>query len=228
MASKLIRTIPYEDENQTELYLRQAFEVLEPRLRPPFPLITSNPQEYLQLNHAILYGVLGEPNFAKIHIKHLHAIVTDEYCYFVSFLIKVVNELYVKLIDSAESRLIWVIQVMIDVFAVGADNLLVCLLRQIVGGDFSDGNLWLCFEIGRDLIRLLQDLAHVHEFGALWKDLVFNLSEFRTSGFSDIPQLYCKRTSSRIIKNSSFEECAFEHLRLSKTLFLDVHSRICI
>ncbi|KAF3457972.1 hypothetical protein FNV43_RR02634 [Rhamnella rubrinervis] len=54
-----------------------------------------------------------------------------------------------------------------------ADNLLVCLLRQIVGGDFSDGNLWLCFEIGRDLIRLLQDLAHVHEL-SMWKDLVFN------------------------------------------------------
>lgn len=264
MASKLIRTIPYEAENQTELSLRQAFEALEPRLRPPFPLTIPNPQEYLQLNQAILYGVLGEPNFAKIHIKHLHAIVTDGYCSFVNFLIKVVNELYVKLIDSAKSQLIWVLQVMIDVSAVGVDDLLVCLLRQIVGGDFSDGNLWLCFEvvnlfwakwdcllevepmiltsalytylrlladhcrlfnntrleslrqleikfcvkvlkeqfhlclrIGRDLIRLLQDLVHVHEFRALWKDLVFNPNEFRTPGFSDISQLYCKRTSSR-------------------------------
>ncbi|PPS03649.1 hypothetical protein GOBAR_AA17012 [Gossypium barbadense] len=36
---------------------------------------------------------------------------------------------------------------MIDVSATGIDSLLVCLKRQIVGGDFSDGNLWLCFEL---------------------------------------------------------------------------------
>ncbi|KAF3455434.1 hypothetical protein FNV43_RR00061 [Rhamnella rubrinervis] len=139
MASKLIRTIPYEAENQTELSLRQAFEVLELRLRPTFPLTIPNLQEYLQLNQAILYGVLGGPNSAKIHIKHLHAIVTDGYCSFVSFIKKVVNELYVKLIDSAKGQLIWVIQ------------------------------------IRRDLIRLLQDLVHVHALKS-WKDLVFNLS----------------------------------------------------
>lgn len=264
MASKLIRTTAYEAENQTELSLRQAFEVLEPRLRPPFPLTIPDPEEYLQLNRAILYGVLVEPHFAKIHIKHLHAIVTDGYCYFVSFLIKVVNDLYVKLVDSAKSQLIWVSRVMIDVSAIGIVELLVFLLRQIVGGDFSDSNLWLCFEvvnlfwakwdcllevepmvltsalytylrlladhcrlfnntrlealrqleikfcvrvlkeqfhlclkIGRDLIRLLQDLVHIPEFRALWKYLVFNPSEFGISGFSDISQLYCTRTSSR-------------------------------
>lgn len=26
-------------------------------------------------------------------------------------------------------------------------SLFVCLLRQIVSGDFSDGNMWLCFEM---------------------------------------------------------------------------------
>ncbi|PPS10338.1 hypothetical protein GOBAR_AA10324 [Gossypium barbadense] len=36
---------------------------------------------------------------------------------------------------------------MIDVSATGIDSLLVSLMRQIVGGDFSDGNLWLCFEL---------------------------------------------------------------------------------
>ncbi|KAF3457969.1 hypothetical protein FNV43_RR02631 [Rhamnella rubrinervis] len=190
MASKLIRTIPYEAENQTELSLRQAFEVLELRLRPTFPLTISNLQEYLQLNQVILYGVLGGPNSAKIHIKYLHAIVTDGYCSFVSFIKKVVNELYVKLIDSAKGQLIWVIQVMIDVSALGADNLLVSLLRQIVGGDFSDvlkEQFHLCLKIRRDLIRLLQDLVHVHAFGALWKDLVFNLKTLIT----DIVRFIC-------------------------------------
>ncbi|XP_022730960.1 integrator complex subunit 3 homolog [Durio zibethinus] len=264
MASKLIRIASYEAENQLELSLRQAFDLLESNLRPPFPLTIPNPQEYTLLNQAILYGVLIEPHFAKIHIKHLHAIVIDGYKLFSNLLVGIVNELYGKLVDSVKDQLIWVTKEMIDVSAVGIDSLLVCLLRQIVGGDFSDGNLWLCFElvslclskwdcllqeepivltsalytflrlladhcrvlsnpklemlrqleiefcvkmlreqfclclkIGRDLVRLLQDLVHIPEFKSIWKDLVLNPTEFRTSEYSDISQLYCIRTSSR-------------------------------
>ncbi|KAG9159153.1 hypothetical protein Leryth_025183 [Lithospermum erythrorhizon] len=142
---------------------------------------------------------------------------------------------------------------MVDVSSVGIDGLLVALLRQIVGGDCSQGNLWLCLEmislfmdkwdslleeeplvltsalyvnykilkfevlkrkeiefsirmlrkqfhlclkIGRDLVRLLQDLVHIPDFRAIWKDLVLNPSEFKTDGFADISQIYHARTSS--------------------------------
>ncbi|XVF47226.1 hypothetical protein PTKIN_Ptkin03bG0092600 [Pterospermum kingtungense] len=264
MASRLIRIAPYEAENKLELSLRQAFDLLESKVRPPFPLTIPNPQEYTQLNHAILYGVLTEPHFAKIHIKYLHAIVVDGYQLFINLLVGIVNELYGKLVDLVKDQLIWVTKEMIDVSAMSINSLLVCLLRQIVGGDFSDGNLWLAFElvslciskwdclleeeptvltsalytflrlladhcrvvsnqklemlrhleiefcvkmlreqfhlsmkIGRDLVRLLQDLVHVTEFKSIWKDLVLNPREFRTADFSDISQLYCRRTSSR-------------------------------
>ena len=264
MASKLIQIASFEAENQTELSLRQAFELLEPKLRPPFALTIPDQQQYAQLNRAILYGVLCEPHLAKTHIKHLHALVTDGYGLFVHLLVKVVHELYPILVGSARKQLVWVTKEMIDVLAVGVDGLLVCLLRQIVGGDYSEGNLWLCFElvsvfiakwdclleeeplvlssalytylrlladhcrllnitdlealkrleiefcvkvvreqfhlclrIGRDFIRVLQDLVHVPEFGAIWKDLVLNPGEFKTLGFSDISKFYCTRTSSR-------------------------------
>ncbi|KAF8398191.1 hypothetical protein HHK36_017117 [Tetracentron sinense] len=237
--------------------------LLQHKLRPPFPLTIPSPPEYLQLNRAILFGVLSEPHLAKIHIKYLNAIVTDGYGFFVNLLIKIVVELYPKLVESVRIQLLWVTSKMVDVSAVGVDNLLVFLLRQIVGGDFSDGNLWLslellkvflanwdwlleepliltsalfaylrlladhyrlsgsptlealkrmeidfcirvlrehlhlCLRIGRDLIRLLQDLMHIPEFLAVWKDLLLNPVEFRTPVFSDISQLYCLRTSSR-------------------------------
>lgn len=58
MASKLIRITPYEAENKLELSLSQAFDDLKSKLRPPFPLTIPDPQQYTQLNHAILYGVL--------------------------------------------------------------------------------------------------------------------------------------------------------------------------
>lgn len=264
MASKLLKIAPLEAQNQIEVSLRQAFELLEPQLRPPFPLTIPTPEEYSQLNRAILYGVLCEPHFAKIQIKYLHAVVTDGYCFFVSLLTTIVNELYSKLVESARIQLIWLVSELIYVSAVGIDGLLVSLLRQIVGGDFSDGNLWLCFElvslflrkwnwlveeepsvlrsglytylrvlsdhcrflggskleslrrieiefcvrvlreqfhlclrIGRDLIRLLQDLVHVPEFQAVWKDMLLNPGEFKTQGFEDISRLYRERTSSR-------------------------------
>lgn len=264
MALKLTQIAPHEAENPTELSLRQAFELLEPKLRPPFSLTIPKPQEYLLLNKAILYGVLCECQVGKTHIKHLHAIVTDGYGLFVSFLAKVVNELYVKLREPLKCQLIWVIKELVDVQAVGVDGLLVCLFRQIVGGDFSDGNLWLCFEmvnilltkwdcllevepmiltsglytylrlladhcrqlstpklevlkqleidfcikvlkeqfplclkIGRDLVRLLQDLVHLPKFRDIWKDLVLNPGESKSWGFSGIAQLYMTRTPSQ-------------------------------
>ncbi|PIN15972.1 hypothetical protein CDL12_11389 [Handroanthus impetiginosus] len=53
----------------------------------------------------------------------------------------------------------------------------------------------LCLRIGRDLVRLLQDLAHVPEFCAIWKDLLYNPSAFLVDGFVDISQIYGTRTS---------------------------------
>lgn len=133
-------------------------------------------------------------------------------------------------------------------------------MRQIVGGDFSDSNLWLCVEIvkilfdnwdwmldeplvltsalfvylrlladhyrltgsvkldalkrmeinfcikalrecfslclriGRDLVRLLQDLVYIPEFRDVWMDLLFDSKKFQVPNFTDISELYRIRT----------------------------------
>ncbi|KAL6520719.1 hypothetical protein OROMI_032281 [Orobanche minor] len=262
MVSALIQKSTLEAENPFEVNLRAAFSFLEPKLRPPFPLTIPTPGEYLNLNRAILYGILSEPHLAKVHIKHLYGIVTDGYEYFTSMLVKLVLELYGKLADSVKRQLIWVTHEMVNVSAIGFDGLLVALMRQIIGGDFGEENLWLCFQmvnlfssewdrlleeeplvltaalyvflrlladhcrvlnipnieslrkmeidfcvrllrgkfslclrIGRDLIRLLQDLVHVPEFRAIWKDLLYKPSAFGVDGYVDISQIYNTRTS---------------------------------
>ncbi|XP_026413885.1 uncharacterized protein LOC113309644 [Papaver somniferum] len=263
MASKLFHISPHQAENLTEISLREAFQLLETQLRPPFSLKIPSPSEYLELNRAIVYGILTEPHFASVHITHLNAIVIDGYASALNLILKLVYESYSKLLEPVKLNLIWVTSKLVEVSAVGIDNLVVGLLRQIVGGDVSDGNLWLCMEllklcldkfeilseepliltsalytylrlladhcrlsgnqklenlkkleidfcvrmlrkhfqiclrIGRDLVRLLQDLVYVPEFRAVWKDLLSNPLEFRTPEFSDISQLYCLRTSSR-------------------------------
>lgn len=50
--------------------------------------------------------------------------------------------------------------------------------------------------VGRDLIRLLQDLVFVPEFKDLWSDLLFYPEKFGVSDFMDISQIYRTRTSS--------------------------------
>ncbi|CAI9114550.1 OLC1v1015297C1 [Oldenlandia corymbosa var. corymbosa] len=266
MRSKLIEKGIFEAENSLEVSLRESFEAFEPQLRPPFCLKIPSEEEYVNLNKAILFAILCEPQLAEVHIKHLHGLITDGYAYFTSLVIKVVNDLYPKLVDSVRVQVIWVVKEMVDVLAVGFDGLLMALLRQIIGGDFSEGNLWLCYEmacvfsddwdcffeeddeplvlscalyvflrlladhcrlsheakiealkrmeiqfclrmfqekfglclkIGRDLVRLLQDLVHVPEFRGILKDLVLNPAVFQAPGFIDISQLYLTRTSSK-------------------------------
>ncbi|KAJ0701979.1 putative integrator complex subunit 3 [Helianthus annuus] len=256
MASSLIHKSTYEADNPLESSLIEAFRLLEPELRPPFPLTIRTEPEYFNLNRAILYGILSETHLAKVHLKHLHGIVTEGYCFFTNLVCKVVDELYSKLVENVKVQLLYVSLELVDVSAVGVDSLLVALLRQIRGGDLGESNLWLCSEmvnllwgkweclveeqpmiissalyvflrvlsdhcrvclnsklkvlkqkeiefcirvfkdqfhlclkIGRDLIRVLQDLVHVPEFHDLWKDLL--------SRSSDACQLYRSRTCSR-------------------------------
>lgn len=263
MALKLIDRGTYEAENPIEVSLREAFELVKPQLNPPFLLKVLTPEEYSNLNKAIIFGILSQPHLVKVHIKHLHAIITDGYGFFTGMLVKIVDELYAKLLDSVKIQLIWITKEMLNVLAIGFDKLLVALLRQIVGGDFSEGNLWLCLEmvtlflanwdclleeeplvlnkglyvflrlladhyrvpsnpmidalkrmevefcvrllreqfplclkIGRDLIRLLQDLFHIPEFKATWKDLLLNPRQFGVDGFKDISQIYHTKTPS--------------------------------
>ncbi|XP_047941899.1 integrator complex subunit 3 [Salvia hispanica] len=263
MTSKLTVRPPYEAESSLEITLRQTFYCLEPQLRPPFPLTIPTQEQYSLLNKAILYAILSEPHLRKIHIKHLHGVITDGYGYFTSILVIIVNDIYGKLVDSAKRQLLWIIREMVDVAAVGFTDLLVALLRQIVAGDSSEENLWLCYEmvtlfsskwdcllqegssgltaalyvflrllsdhcrvsisnapkfesliklekdfcvkmlrekfglclrIGRDLVRLLQDLVHVPEFRAIWRDLLYAPSVFGVGEFLDISMLYYTKT----------------------------------
>ncbi|KAK9735954.1 hypothetical protein RND81_04G240700 [Saponaria officinalis] len=264
MASKLISLSPHEAQIQLEVSLREAYCINQSKLTPPLKYTILSNEEYLSINKAVVYGVLCEPNLANIYIKYLHAHVNDGYCLFIDIIVQIIDGLYLKLLEFPKIQLFWVISVMVDVSGVGFDRLFVSILRRIVGGDFSDGNLWLscevvnllslkwgsildeapfvlgyglytylrllsdhyrlsrssrstelkqkeigfcvrvlreqfrlCVGIGRDLIRVLQDLVHIPEFRAIWRDLLMNPSSFGVSNFLDISEIYRIRTSSR-------------------------------
>jgi len=56
-----------------------------------------------------------------------------------------------------------------------------------------------CISIGRDLLRLLQDVSMIPEFESIWRDLLSNPAVFRDPVFCDIAQLYAVRTPTRYL-----------------------------
>lgn len=67
----------------------------------------------------------------------------------------------------------------------------ICLLRE----KFAE-----CLLIGRDLVRLLQNVARIPEFEALWKDIKNNPT-ILSPGFQGIQQIMQTRTSRRFIQS---------------------------
>ncbi|NWI72307.1 INT3 protein, partial [Dryoscopus gambensis] len=55
-----------------------------------------------------------------------------------------------------------------------------------------------CFMIGRDLVRLLQNVARIPEFEQLWKDILHN-PQVRSSQFTGVLQLLQSRTSRKFL-----------------------------
>ncbi|CAI9287891.1 unnamed protein product [Lactuca saligna] len=103
--------------------------------------------KYSNLNNLILYGILCEAHLAEVHLKHLHVIIVDGYSLVTTLLTRLVDELYSKLVENVKIQLLGVTSIMICVLAIGIDGLLVALLRQTRGGNFSKANLWLCSEL---------------------------------------------------------------------------------
>ncbi|CAN8324487.1 unnamed protein product [Cochlearia groenlandica] len=203
---KLVHTSPHELENHLEISLRQAYTSLSLKsLNPPFSLQIPDPQQYLDLNKAIVFSILSNTLSPKTQIKHLHALVTDGYAIFTALLIGIVVEMYNKLIDSAKFQLLWVTKEMIGVSSVGLEDLIFSLLRRIVSGDYGDGNLWLCSEILRLFIDywdcLLEDSPFVLSFG-LYSFLRLLADHCRISGvekLEDVKRLeisFCVRMFS--------------------------------
>ncbi|XP_042373214.1 integrator complex subunit 3-like isoform X1 [Zingiber officinale] len=54
----------------------------------------------------------------------------------------------------------------------------------------------LSMHIGRDLVRILQDVTYIPEFKDIWKDLLFDPKSFQVSEFSSLSNLYWRRTPS--------------------------------
>ncbi|NXK69685.1 INT3 protein, partial [Sylvietta virens] len=90
-------------------------------------------------------------------------------------------------------------QLLLQVLARG---FLPSLLPSLTGifGDFPPlfPQFMDCFMIGRDLVRLLQNVARIPEFEQLWKDILHN-PQVLSSQFTGVLQLLQSRTSRKFL-----------------------------
>ncbi|KAI5056128.1 hypothetical protein GOP47_0029649 [Adiantum capillus-veneris] len=262
--SILLRKGPFDAKDELESNLFESFKNLQMQLKPPYQLHSHSEAGLVQLNQALLYGILTQPQSQQLYIMHLLAVTRDGYAGFVSIISRLVQESYLKLLDQPRQQLFWLVRQLISLTAAEVDTLCICLLRRIVGGDISHWNIWLagqmldvlrsnwswlversalitgalftflrllpdhfmskspivselrqdevtfcvkilrdhfqdCLVIGRDLVRLLQDVACIPEFESVWRDLLSNPAAFNAVGFADIAQLYVVRTPARYL-----------------------------
>ncbi|KAI8777522.1 integrator complex subunit 3-like isoform X1 [Biomphalaria glabrata] len=207
-----------------------------------------------------LYAILVDQ---KIHIKcfrELNLVARDGLTCLLTKINQIVYEKWLKLLDLAKGQMLWLCRELVKMNALGADSVCIGILRQIVGGDTSQRNIWLaesmlelfldhkaflpknlsllatviytylriivdhgtpnlanlrqkevelcvnllrnywqeCMQIGRDLIRLLQNVARIPEFDALWRDILFNPTVLSPT-FTGVAQLLQIRTSRKFL-----------------------------
>ncbi|KPP78306.1 integrator complex subunit 3-like [Scleropages formosus] len=174
---------------------------------------------------------------------------------------QILMEKFLKLQDVCRTQLVWLVRELVKSGVLGADGVLMTLMKQIAGGDISSKNLWLaenvldilvdqrewvlksgmliamsvytylrlivdhhgsppllalrqkevdfcigllrekfmdCFIIGRDLVRLLQNVARIPEMELLWRDLLHN-PQTLSPQFTGVLQLLSSRTSRKFL-----------------------------
>lgn len=92
-------------------------------------------------------------------------------------------------------------------------------LIKILREKFSD-----CLAIGRDLVRLLQNVARIPEFELLWKDILTNPKGLSAS-FSGVLQLLQMRTSRRFLQSRLTPEMERKLVFLTSQVRFGQHKR---
>ena len=209
-----------------------------------------------------IVAILTEPDSASKHYRHLSFAAKDGLQQVMAELTKIVVDKYLKVKEQVRTQIIWFVKEMIRNQVAGIDGVVWMLMRQIVGGDVTQKNLWLAdslmdiflenqawlekfqflynsvvytylriiedhshpnlkdlrnkevnfvvslirdrfndvLVIGRDLIRLLQNISRIPEIEKLWNEILHNPSNL-AHNFTGLVQVMNMRTSRRFLQS---------------------------
>ncbi|KAK5884175.1 hypothetical protein CesoFtcFv8_020430 [Champsocephalus esox] len=226
--------------------------------------LTANVCKGQQQHEEVCLGLfsllLTEPAQAQRCYRDLTLLSRDGMSIVLLKINQILMEKFLKLQDTPRTQLVWLVKELVKSGVVGADGVLMTLLKQIAGGDISSKNLWLsenvleilldqkefvlkngmliamsvytylrlivdhgapnllilrqkevdycismlrdkfaeCQIIGRDLVRLLQNVARIPEVELVWKDLLHS-PQVLSPQFTGVLQLLTARTSRKFL-----------------------------
>ncbi|XP_063041667.1 integrator complex subunit 3 isoform X1 [Engraulis encrasicolus] len=222
--------------------------------------VCKGPQQHEEVCLGLFTVILTEPSQAQRCYRDLALINRDGMNVVLMKINQILMEKFLKLQDVCRTQLVWVVRELVKSGVIGADGVLMTLMKQIAGGDISSKNLWLaesvldilldqkewvlksgmlvamsvytylrlmvdhgtpnlaifrqkevdfcisllrekfmdCYVIGRDLVRLLQNVARIPEMELLWKDLLHK-PQTLSPQFTGVLQLLSSRTSRKFL-----------------------------
>ncbi|XP_068423201.1 integrator complex subunit 3 isoform X1 [Clinocottus analis] len=222
--------------------------------------VCKGPPQHEEVCLGLFSLVLTEPTQAQRCYRDLALLNRDGMNVVLVKINQILMEKFLKLQDVPRTQLVWLIRELVKTGVMGADGVVMTLLKQIAGGDISTKNLWLsesvldilldqkewvlksgmliamsvytylrlivdhgapnllilrqkevdycismlrekfieCQVIGRDLVRLMQNVARIPEMELVWKDLLHN-PQVLSPQFTGVLQLLTARTSRKFL-----------------------------
>ncbi|XP_077937214.1 integrator complex subunit 3 [Gasterosteus aculeatus] len=222
--------------------------------------VCKGPQQHEEVCLGLFSLVLTEPTQAQRCYRDLTLLNRDGMNVVLVKINQILMEKFLKLQDVPRTQLVWLVRELVKSGVIGADGVVMTLLKQIAGGDISTKNLWLaesvldilldqkewvlksgmliamsvytylrlivdhgapnllilrqkevdycismlrekfmeCQIIGRDLVRLMQNVARIPEMELVWKDLLHN-PQVLSPQFTGVLQLLTARTSRKFL-----------------------------
>ncbi|XP_055013298.1 integrator complex subunit 3 [Boleophthalmus pectinirostris] len=266
---RLLLSTPLDAKDELEERLERCVGIVQSLTnglseREANDALTANVCKGQQQHEEVCLGlftlILTEPAQAQRSYRDLTLVNRDGMNIVLVKMNQILMEKFLKLQDQPRTQVVWLVRELVKTGVMGADGVLMTLLKQIAGGDVSSKNLWLaesaldilldqkewvlksgmlvsmavytylrlivdhgapnllslrqkevdfcicmlrekfmeCVVIGRDLVRLLQNVARIPEMELLWRDLLHNPQSL-SPGFTGILQLLTSRTSRKFL-----------------------------
>ncbi|KAI9273363.1 protein-domain-containing protein [Helicostylum pulchrum] len=136
--SKLYANHRAAAENKSELELHNYLQ----------DRASSNKKEYHDVVCALLYGVLTEPENARLFFQSISFVNRDQFGNIILKLQALIMSIkFQSLKLQVREQIFWLISELTSLGVQNVDSLYLCLLRQIRGGDLSQPNLILCDQL---------------------------------------------------------------------------------
>ncbi|CAH1257994.1 integrator complex subunit 3-like [Branchiostoma lanceolatum] len=106
-------------------------------------MVCKGMQEHEEITMGLLYSILVESTSAQKSLSDLTLITRDGLGLVLVKLNQLVTDHFSKLLESVRTQVLWLTRELIKTSVVGTDGICLSLLKQIIGGDISQKNVWL-------------------------------------------------------------------------------------